>query len=43
MSNEYTRRLAYIKRKRDLIDPDTGKEEWESEFDREEIYENPFP
>jgi len=25
------------------IDSKTGKEEWENEFDREEIYENPFP
>jgi hypothetical protein len=43
MSHEYARRQAWAKRKKEPVDPKTDKEEWENEFDREEMYEKPFP
>jgi hypothetical protein len=52
MSHEYARRQAYAKKKKPnvvikgedgYLDPQTGKAEWENEFDREEMYENQFP
>ena len=44
MSHEYARRQDWEKRKKELIDSHTvGRDdEWENEFDREEIYDNPF-
>jgi hypothetical protein len=47
--SSWARRQAYIKKKPiikhedEYLDPQTGKEEWENEFDREDMYENPFP
>ncbi len=40
--SDWARRQLYVKRKKekDSIDPKTGKEEWENEFDDEEIYNN---
>ncbi len=47
--SDWARRQLYIKnpavvnKKKDVvIDPQTGKEEWENEYDKEEMYENPF-
>ena len=37
--SEHPNTCGNIKNK---VDPNTGKEEWENEFDREEMYENPF-
>jgi len=49
MSN-WARRQLYFKRKKEpagvkkdeVIDPQTGKAELEDEYDKEEMYENPF-
>ena len=44
MSREYARRqLAIKKKKEEIINPLTDKEEWEEEFDDETMYEKPFP
>lgn len=48
MSHEYARRqLAIkkpiIKKKEEVINPLTDREEWEDEFDNETMYEKPFP
>ncbi len=47
MSYEYARRQlaikkSIIKKKDEIINPLTDKEEWEDEFDNETMYEKPF-
>lgn len=40
--SDWARRQLYVKRKKEFvepkIDPKTDKEEWENEYDREEMY-----